>query len=547
VGEDSSIEQHLRAGQDRLARIGEAVAAFRRLSPADYGHFLATIEADLDAGAPALGGGASPPLLLTGPAEETRPARSRGSGSGSGSGSGTLREAVLAMLADGLQRSTTEIRRDLEGIRPVKPATLNTEIFTLRKMGLLHSEGQGRGRRHTLVPRAPAVAATRSVASARKREPATRAVQRKGKRDDDEDHPGRGREASPDAERIYASVISDHHLLTKDEELELARRLEDVEGALWERLLGGPLASEARQLLLALDPPVVPAGAREARAADLDRRITSRVIAKGAEHLPTDDRLAGELAELRALAAEADRIRVHFATCNLRMVPSTIRRHGYHLTTSLAMSDLIQEGNCGLLKAIPRFDYRRGLRFSTFATWWIRHYLVRARQNLGAEVRVPVHLQELAGKVRRAKVSLRGELGRDPNQDELARALKVSKKSLRSLEADWPKYREALPSFDSVGDQEGVTPSYLASEEALADEVLASRQEDDRIASAVACMPPLLAQIVRRRFGLGGVEQETLIQIGDSMQLSRERIRQLEKKALTVLRQAIGEIPDVAA
>ena len=545
MGEDSAIEQHLRAGQDQRARIGEAVAAFRRLTPADYGHFLATIEADLGERPSELLGAAEPQLLLAGPTEDLRSATTARGGS--------LREAVLALLADGSSRSTMEIRSKLELHRQVNRASLNSEIFTMRKMGLLRSEGKGRGTRHAIASHAAPTAATRSAGS--KREPATRTPRRK--RDDAEDHPPRPRPQSApprprpqstaplDAERLYAAAISNHHLLTRAEELELARRLEDVEIALWRQLIEGPLAPETRQLFGACDPPVDPTSAQVARAADLDRLIATRVIAKR-EALPPDA-LADARSSVRMIAAEADRIRDRFAICNLRLVPSTIRRHGYHLTTSLSMSDLIQEGNCGLIKAIPRFDYRRGLRFSTFATWWIRHYLVRSRQNLGAEVRVPVHLQELASKVRRAKVQLRKELGRDPTQRELAQTLKVSKQSLKALDRDWPKYREALPSFDSVGGEEGETPSYLASDDALADEILSRREEGDQIGEAIERLPPLLARILRRRFGLGGVESETLIQIGDSMKLSRERVRQLEKKALAVLRQKLDEITRVAA
>ena len=451
------------------------------------------------------------------------------------------------------------------------------ETNTLCKTGLLRSKGKGRGRKHTFAR--ASTAPSRSAAAKGKRDPATRSPRRK--RDDDEDRPaparassaigdrrafelGReaeagskldGRGASGEsssraggrqgpvlsAEQLYAAAISGHHLLTAAEELALARRLEEVEITLWERLLDGPLGGEARRRLLALEQPIEPSSAREARAADLDRLIASRVIA--------GDEPAGltrERAALRAIAAEADRIRDRLVTCNLRLVPSTIRRHNYHRTTSLAMGDLIQEGNFGLLKATPRFDYRRGLRFSTFATWWIRHYLGRARQNFGAEVRVPVHMQELASKVRGAAISLRRELGRDPDQSEIASVLKVPKKTLQTLEGDWLKYREALPVFDSVG-EDGSIPSYLASDAALADEILSRHQENDQLAAMIAHLPPLLIQIVRRRFGLGGIEPETLIQIGESMKLSRERIRQLEKKALSILRQAFIEVTDVVA
>ena len=360
MGEDSSVVQHLRAGQDRLARVGAAVEAFRRLSPEDYGYFLATIETELSARGPKLRGGATTLLLA---AASTAEPRANGA-------PGTLREAVLGLLADGQARSTSQIREELEARRPVKRATLNTEIFTLRKNGLLRSEGQGRGRRHTL---ASAPASSQRGATPSKREPTTRGPRRKSS--DDEDRPERVRqERSPDAEQIYAHAIGPHHLLSKEEELELARRLEATEMALWERLLAGPRGNAAREHLRALDPPVDATTATQARAADLDRLIAARVIAALDRDLHNPAipesaalRLRSERAALRALEAESDRIRERFAACNLRLVPSTIRSRGYHNTTNLSMGDLIQEGNLGLLRAIPRFDYRRGLRFSTFA------------------------------------------------------------------------------------------------------------------------------------------------------------------------------------
>jgi RNA polymerase primary sigma factor len=331
------------------------------------------------------------------------------------------------------------------------------------------------------------------------------------------------------AEQLYAGVIGNHELLTGREELALAKRLEQAEVTIWKRLLDGPLAPEARRLLAELDPPVSGrCSATRARASDLDRQVIFRIPAEMFDP------------ELRGLLAEAERIRARFVACNLRLVPSTIRRHNYHLTTNLSMSDLIQEGNLGLLKAIPRFDYRRGLRFSTFATWWIRHYLVRARQNLGDEVRVPVHMHDLASKVRRAQVQLRSEMGRDPSQDEIAATLQVSPKSLLTLEGAWLKHRESLPPFDSIG-EEGEAPSYLASEAEPADAVLDRHQDERRIAAAIARMPPLLAKIVCRRFGLDGADSETFKEIGVTMNLSRERIRQLEGKALGILRRVLGD------
>ena len=414
------------------------MAAFRRLAPTDYGHFLATIENDLSEHVPALGSGKQPLLLAAPAAEVTKPPAA-----------GSLREAVLAVLADGRQRSTLEIRRELEVTRSVKSGTLNTEIFTLRKRGIVRSEGRGRASRHTLVATAPPPATTPS-ASARER---TTQKPRRKRDDDDDDHSARDkRSPSLDAAQIYAKAIGGHHLLSKQEEWELSRRLEETEVEIWRRLLASPLASAGRDLLRTLDPPIKAASAKTARTADIDRQIALRVIAAGSDQLSKDDRKT-----LRALIGESDRIRDRFASCNLRMVPSTIRRHGYHRSTQLSMSDLIQEGNLGLIKAIPRFDYRRGFRFSTFATWSIRHYLVRARQNLGSEVRVPVHLHDLANKARMAKADLREKLGRDPSPTELCKALKISAKTLTTLQNAWLKHRESIPTFNSVGD-DGRTP-----------------------------------------------------------------------------------------
>jgi RNA polymerase primary sigma factor len=406
----------------------------------------------------------------------------------------------------------------------------------MRKAGLLRSEGRGRGSRHTRGSATPRAA--RAAPAAPKTTSSAKAAKRKSS--DDEDRPARAPKL--DAEQLYSSAIRGHQLLTRAEELALARSLEETEVAIWRQLLAGQLAEEARGVLLALDPPVKATSARRARAADLDRLLAMQILT--AERKLVSKALATEIGGLKTLAKEADRIRERFASCNLRLVPSVLRRYGYQRGTSLSMPDLIQEGNLGLLRAIPRFDYRRGLRFSTFATWWIRHYLVRARQNLGAEVRVPVHLHDLAVKVHRAKLKFHREFDRDPDHAELARALKISEKSVRTLESAWLKHRESLPAFDSVG-EDGTMPSVLASDGPLADEVLARVQDDDRLAAVVAGMPALLGKIILRRFGLDGGEPETLRQIGESMNLSRERIRQLEQKALRVLRQVIE--PDALA
>ena len=534
MGDASSIMRHLRAGRDPRERLVATVAAFRRLAPDDYRPFLAAIEAVI--------GRASTrviersPRLLPQPSTPKVPSP-RAVVSEAPLRVGSLRECVLSLLSDGQSRTTTEIRCALEAMRAVNPASLHSEIFTMRKAGLLQSEGRGRATRHARgsatgrAPRSPTAQPTSGGKTAKR------------KRGDEGARPD-SRAPKLDAEQIYSSAIRGHHLLTRAEELALAQLLEETEVALWKHLLEGKLAEEAKSALLGLEPPVKATSARKARVADLDRLVAMRILTAKRDSI--DEQFASEIRALRALAKEADRIRESFASCNLRLVPSVIRRYGYQRGTNLSMPDLIQEGNLGLLRAIPRFDYRRGLRFSTFATWWIRHYLVRSRQNLGAEVRVPVHLHDLATKAHREKVKFQREFGRDPDHAELARTLKISEKSVRTLESAWLKHRESLPGFDSVG-EDGVQPSYLASDNPLADEVLTRCQEDEQLTAAVAGMPALLAGIILRRFGLGGSAPETLREIGKSMNLSRERIRQLEQKALRILRQTLDENVELAA
>lgn len=345
--------------------------------------------------------------------------------------------------------------------------------------------------------------------------------------------------ATSDAEQLYVASIRGHYLLTASEEFELAQDLEAVEILLWKRLIEGPLVFEAQQRLLELETPLVLSSPDAARAADLDRGIITRLL--GSLPPAADETFEQELQALQELFMKATRIRARFVSCNLRLVLSTIRRYGYHLNTPLPLGDLIQEGNLGLIKAVPRYDYRRGLRFCTFATWWIRHCIVDARQTFSVEVRVPVHLQDLASKVRQVKDKFQRERHRDPSLAELSQETNVSKKRLKALEHGWLKHPEALPLFDSSG-EEGSRNVLLPSKDPRADEILVGQQKDAHIAAAVKRMPPLLAQIVRRRFGLEGDKPETLFQIGDSLHLSRERIRQLEKKALDILRRRLVKL-----
>lgn len=227
------------------------------------------------------------------------------------------------------------------------------------------------------------------------------------------------------------------------------------------------------------------------------------------------------------------RLTNEFAKANLRLVVSLARRlaHG-----RLPLPDLVQEGNIGLLKAVERFDPRRGFRFSTYASWWIRHSISRAIYNKSRQVRLPVHVHDVQQKLSRARRLFLAQNGREPSVDELARdtgipAAKVEKiirvdlAPIISLDA--PSSRtDDRAAIELLEDEQGATPDWEL--EALE---IGMGLED-----ALASLRPMEADILRRRFGLDGGQPETLREIGERYALSRERIRQLQERAVGNIR-----------
>jgi RNA polymerase primary sigma factor len=242
--------------------------------------------------------------------------------------------------------------------------------------------------------------------------------------------------------------------------------------------------------------------------------------------------MAKTMARVRQAERVADDAKQQLLLANLRLVVSVAKKHTYR---GLQFLDLIQEGNLGLMRAIEKFDYRRGYKFSTYAHWWIRQSITRAIGDQSRTIRIPVHIIESINKLRQTSRSLRLELGREPTPDELGNDLGVSAARVLSLQ------RIALQpvSFEApIGDDEGRhLEDLIEDREAISPtDVAIQSDRRDKIGEALNELTPREEKVLRLRFGLGVDSEHTLEEIGRSFSVTRERVRQIEASGIRKLR-----------
>jgi RNA polymerase primary sigma factor len=242
-----------------------------------------------------------------------------------------------------------------------------------------------------------------------------------------------------------------------------------------------------------------------------------------------------ELARLKDLGDEAAKRKL--IESNLRLVMSITRNY---TRAGVPLLDLIQEGNLGLIRAVEKFDYRLGFKLSTYATWWIRQAITRALADQGRTIRLPVHVAEQVRRVMRARRVLSQKLNREPVLREIAKESGFTEAKVRDL---LELIEDPISLETPVGDGESIYGDLIEDENAdLPEDMTADQMRSRELAKALDQLNPRMRHVISRRFGLDGQPPQTLEQVGTELGITRERVRQLESRALRELRTQAPEL-----
>jgi len=342
-------------------------------------------------------------------------------------------------------------------------------------------------------------------------------------------------------EWMYFQSFGKQALLTREGEVALGKRIERgdrlVRRASRQALavLRGVRLSETMKACQADLKAVLAVSGLSATDLEKGRRAVKDLIKElsnaGKRMAPKVRALNTLVEEFRRGWAELEKAKTEMVLSNLRLVVDLAKHYNGR---GLSLLDLVQEGNIGLMKAAERFDYRRGFKFSTYATWWIRQGITRALADQSRTIRIPVHMTENYQRVHKATRQLAQRLGRSPSFEEVASVVKsTSERVGQTVQA----FQEVVSLEYPVGDGEALLGDFIPDRESpTADSQVDRGEITQQVAQALGSLSPREEAVVRLRFGIGQGESMTLEEVGRTLGVTRERIRQIEAKALMKLR-----------
>ena len=332
---------------------------------------------------------------------------------------------------------------------------------------------------------------------------------------------------------IYFREMSKLPLLKREREIELARRIQLGERKIHILLQRCSAAEEeVERLSHELDNgdsrPLKFARSQEELVTEVGRKLDKLDQRYGGN----GNRLRDLLAELKKTEADVKAAKTEMIQSNLRLVVCIAKRY---INKGISFLDLIQEGNLGLMRAVGRYDYRRGFKFSTYASWWIRQAITRALGDKSRTIRIPNHLLEMRGKISKTFHQLVKELGRNPLPEEIAAKTEIP---LTDVQKVMQLIQEPISLETPVGGNGDKLENLIGDEENVSfdEDLLENMDQTRKTRDLLSLLDSREEQILRLRFGIGEPSSYTLEQVGKRFGISRERVRQIEEKALDKLK-----------
>ncbi|MFP3866955.1 MAG: sigma-70 family RNA polymerase sigma factor [Desulfobacteraceae bacterium] len=341
-------------------------------------------------------------------------------------------------------------------------------------------------------------------------------------------------EEVPEQEGIVAAYFREmlrYSVLTPEEEKKLGKIIKNGQESILKMVYGSNSDLEEINYLRQKVEEWFQTGEKTAQAKEKLFQFIHQTLKQVQRRHPEAAEVKQLVKQIKDKEKEVTRARDEMIKANLRLVVSIAKKY---LHRGLSFSDLIQEGNLGLMKAVTRYDYTTGYRLSTFASWWIRQTITRAIYDKTRTIRIPVHLQEIRNRCYRAFYDLLKELGREPLLKEIAERSGVPEDKILVVTnlSDEPISLET-----PVGDEGDRLGDFIRNDQAISPhEAIVSSELGEKTDAILATLTPREEKIMKMRFGIGAEVEHTLEEIGREFKVSRERIRQIEKKALKRLK-----------